>query len=436
MNFLCEPIQQLTNMFFPETIYQKAVDFAKELHDAHRLSMKAAQDDCLILRARRFVKKHGSDEPRMLKLQQELLAAKLGIHASVFEHNPEFETFAAKHHLEQYICHYGHQLIVDDDQHISLLVEGIQRCWNEISNKWINLPKHNFSPNQTWIYGQNGLQDRDLYDWTELQPYKYDDPAKWGNQYIFEFCACCSGEAPRVVGDHGWFRLKTAEGAIYSIGLYRPDKASKFDVFGHPLRLKKGTLMQPDISEFWRYEKPDGIKTIETAITKEQFLQMKAQIEADKRDNKETFHLLHGNCTKYADRIAKIANIELSLSVHYLRGIFSRKIITIYDSVSPYIPHSIWKICEVHVTVFSNLLQLILGASIVDVPGQEAHITSFWHLFDSEKLYMHHPYFLGTDIRKRIVDWRNREIAKISPENKELIQKIRFSLPSECLVSS
>ncbi|MDB6081156.1 MAG: hypothetical protein JWO53_428, partial [Chlamydiia bacterium] len=297
-------------------------------------------------------------------------------------------------------------------------------------------------PLQRWMYGSKGLQNKNMYEWSELQPYKKGDPATWDHQYIFEYCVCCT-DNPNKTGDHTWIRLKTPEGDIYSVGLYRPSKRDWRDNYKFPLRLKKGYLMQPDVSEFW----PTDIFKIPVAITKEHFLQMKKMLETDKRNDKLVFQLFHRNCTLYVAKIAAIAHIKLptaKLAWHFLTPSLVEKKI---EKIALYLPEIVVKIVRVVVGVFLNFFLLALGATIVDAAvfeknnQQEPHIKNLSDFFDYRKTELNHPNILGKEIAAGIAKWRTSEIARLEKlkisgafkENEEVdaeIKRVRFALPA------
>jgi hypothetical protein len=76
-------------------------------------------------------------------------------------------------------------------------------------------------------YSLHGLIDRGVYDWEVFEPFYVEKelPPPWGNRYLFEICSWII-DRPRMMGDHSFMRLKTPRGEWYSVGQYRPAKAS------------------------------------------------------------------------------------------------------------------------------------------------------------------------------------------------------------------
>ena len=446
-NFLSWLYHSINPAYHHENVATIAEVLAKSLRDAPRaLSIKTALSDEKVACARLFLKQEkGRIDPRIDELQKELLAFKLGVAAGCLDLpvNSGFSEFAANPPLERYLFEYHHKLEVNYiTGEIQIMANSQYQPWSKA--KKIVAKKPASKPQQRWLYGSQGLQNEDMYVWQKLKPYKKGDPATWNHQYIFEFCACCS-DNPNKTGDHSWIRLKTPDGDIYSVGLYRPGKQGLSDNYKFPLRIKKGHLMQPDVSEFW----PMDHFKIPIAITEDEFLQMKQQIEEDKRRDEETFQLFHGNCTLYAAKIAKIAHIKLPTAKPVWRIIFSKPVQAGFDALSAYTPECIQNVVNAIVGVFFNFLQLLFGASIVDHEVRltnttvQPHIANIWDLFNPAKSNLNHPNTLGKDTRDYIFGWRSQEKRRLedlkaaaqADEIRRLeneIQRVRFNIPTEC----
>ncbi len=264
-----------------------------------------------------------------------------------------------------------------------------------------------------------------MFQWKELHPFKVIPNPPWGNRYIFEMCATC-GEKPRIIGDHSWLRLKTPKGEIFSIGIYRPDKNPGVNGhFNNPFKVKKGTLMQPDVSEFW----PDNIESLGFEISKTTFQAIKAQVEVDKMVDDGTFQLFQGNCAAYVLKIAKTANITLPLSLPFLRILTPFWLQRLFNAAyyNPFVPEIARKVTYVSFAVLMNLVQVVFGGLIVDEevvkkvgPHVKPNINSFWDLFDVKKVEILSPYKLGKVMRPYIELMRQKQIHVLLDEKKQL----------------
>jgi hypothetical protein len=434
---------------------QLAESIAATLEQRPRQSNIAeALNNPAALAARTLLKnihKSQNKDPRIIECRKQLLAFKFGLSATILdlEVNQGFQAFASMPPLERYLMEYGHSLRVDYCNHeIKILSSGEYQGWSKLKNT-LKPPQDEKGPVERLIYGIQGVQFTNAYDWTELKPYKRDNPADWNHQYIFEFCTC-SVNSPRKTGDHTWIRLKTPEGDVYSIGLYRQGKMGrKSENIIFPFRIKKGYMMSPDISEFY----PTPIQKTPIAITKEQFLEMKRVIEEDKKNDQLTFQLFHGNCTLYATKIAKIGNIILPTKKSVWRLITPKCLEPVANAILKILPSIVKRVVNLVGSVIINLVQCLLGATKVDPlvlkdhPKMRPHISSIRDIFDSSKAELNHPNTLGHATRKLVMDWRAKETAvlnaelvslsndpgngKRASELRMLIAKIRFDLPPE-----
>jgi hypothetical protein len=420
------------------------------LHNAPRVSPAEGLNDPAALSARQILKEIRDDikkDPRVLALGQELLAYKLGIPASAFDSpiNSGFKQFASFPPLERYLGEYGHRLQVDEvSGEIKILQNGVLQPWSSVTEPTVGCKFK--AASQPWTYGPDGVQDKDMFEWTELTPYKKEDPAQWDHQYIFEF-SICSADTPRKTGDHSWIRLKTPEGDIYSVGLYRPGKRDQLDNWKFPLRIKQGILMSPDVSEFW----PTPIQRIPVAITKEQFLEIKREIEQNKKDNELTFQLFHGNCTLYTSRLAAMADIALPSKKPLWKVVAPAAVVEGIERIGNCLPSIVSRVAAVSTGIITNFGLLLLGASIVDARVRQyqtnvkPHIGSISDLFNPAKSELNHPHTLGHETLNEIMAWRTaetarlqKEMAALDPSNvdgkrelEKAIAAVRFGLPSK-----
>lgn len=396
------------------------------------ISLNNTENGVEVRTAKLFCKtldKKSSESPSFKLLQQELLASRLGIPSKAFSVHPDFEAFSSKNYLYNYVRPYNETLHFDEETgDLKIKYNNELTSWSTIpsdvrslGDKKVQLPAD--QKRQPWIYGPSGIQQKDMYDWTELTPFKYEDPSQWGHRWILEICAC-NEETPRKTGDHSWFRLKTPTGEIYSIGLYRPEKSGFIDNFKAPLKIKKGRLMQPDLSEYY----PCNIHSFEYKIDEEIFQKIKAQVEADKREDKQPFQAMENNCTQYVNKIAKIAGISLPTKKRIWKILLPKPCKRFIKGIAPHLPDLVKKICDIAAALLINLVLVCLGATASD-PTQPTKplIASFWDLFDPEKASLHHPHTLGHKVERKIAEWRLRKTLARPDKAK----KIAYRLPPE-----
>jgi len=426
--------------FHEERFSRLASTVAKVIASQQRLSIAAAADDSNLKSARHILKQlhMHARTPALQDLKKEITAAKLGISASTLDSNPSLQTFAERHHLERYLLGYNHSMQIDPaTQQISLRKAGQWQPWSAISEEMKSWKKSTHSPQWAWVYGAEGVQNKDLYDWKELTPFIKGNPADWNHQYVFEFCACFNPDSVKN-GNHSWLRLKTPEGDIYSVGLYRPGKNSLWDNVKAPLRIKPGYLMQPDVSEFWDYP----ITSVDFAITQEEFFKIKSTIEADKKNEELVFQIFNNNCMLYGKKLAKMAGVDLPTAEPICQLLtpptLYRKISTVVEKL----PQCIQKISSLVLAFFLNLSQVFLGACRIDndLNAQQRkravpHLQSVWDLCDVSKIYLNHPNTLGSKIRPQVLAWRQQQVAELrqtetdQEARKAKERQIQLSLP-------
>lgn len=397
-----------------------------KLQNTARCTLQEAQKHPLSLETKKFLKKvtkNHPEDPRIAKCRQQFLAFKLGVESSTLEAsiNKGFEHFASNPPLERYLLVYNHTLKINPEtQEIHLLVNGEWQPWNKaVEFLGDPLPKQSDGI-VPWLYGPEGIQKKNLFDWKELKPFKKEDPAAWNNQYIFEVCSDCS-DHPKISGDHCWMRLRTPEGDVYSVGLYPKSWRSNNPI--PPMTVQCATLMQPDVAEFLS----PPIRSLSVAITKEQFESIKATIEADKNDDKLLFQAAQVNCLCYVKKVGALANINLPTESCPWRPLVNNRIRKVLDCINPKLPRIIPKIAEAFLTPFLNTLQVAGGGRLVDKKVTEQgipchpQIRSIFDVFKPSKARLHHPHTIGHYIRAEVTSWRKQETKRLEAEKVKLL---------------
>lgn len=427
--------------FHAERLSALASLIARILAVKQRQTPQEAASDPVLRSGRNLLKQAHSyhcKTPQIETLKKEVTAAKLAITATTLDKNPGLQKFVEKHHLERYLWQYGHSLKVDAaSSEVSILKDGTYTPWTKVHeeiNQWSNKFT---SPLQHWVYGPEGVQTKNMYEWTTLKPFKKGNPAEWNHQYVFEFCACLNPHSLKN-GNHSWMRLKTPSGDIYSVGLYRPEKPDLSHNFKTPLRVKPGHLMQPDVSEFWDFD----IFTIATAISKEEFFKMKQTIEEDKKNEDQVFQLISSNCLLYCKKIGAIADIDIPTGGNVLNLFTPPGLQERVKKGLSCLPVIIQKVCAIAAAFFVNLILICLGATRIDdqLNAQQRqravpHLRSFKDLCDQSKTHMHEPMTFAFKTRAQVLEWRRNQIEALQASEKntdllnEQIRKIELSLP-------
>lgn len=414
--------------YHSERTRQITLVFTQSLLNLPRITPSEAENTPLVLAARKWLKSlsptHQNDQISK-NCSRELLAVRLGVASKVFDENPGFEQFAKKSVLYNYLSRYGHFLKVTENHELYILYQNEYQPWSKLK---IDECPSSPQPSQPWYYGMEGIQQRDMYNWSILEPFMRNNPEKWGSQYGIEFCTSCT-DRPRQVGDHTWIRLYTSEGEIYSYGKYRPGKVSKKENYDRPFRQKKGYGQSPDVSEFWG----DPIQTLFIAITEKQFNVIKRKIDKKKQRDEDVFQLFADNCTMEANRWAAKAGIYLPTEASVLYVYAPPTLKRAFKWCSDSLPHFIQKICLFVGSMIFNIIQYFLGATRIDpvVKGYRRsirpHLNSIWDVFRIHKANIHAPHYLSTHVRQEIEDWREKKLQKTVDVEKRL--KIQFGVP-------
>lgn len=395
---------------------------AKQLSELDRLRPKESLNHIAAESTRQLLKKVPKErlqDPRIENCKRELLAFKLGVSSNVFKKNPEFEKFASNPPLERYLAEYGHSLQEQTEGNIEILEGGKYRPWKEIRHIVEKRDVKDPSKYQPWLYGPQGVQNKNMFEWDQLSPYKTETPTVGRNRHVFEFCCCCEKD-PRYVGDHSWLRLKEPNGDTYCVGKYRPYKTDPQKDAKSPMRVKPGLLMQPDVSEFW----PVPIHRIPIEVTPEEFTEMKRTIEADKARDREIFQLVEHNCTEYVKRIARIAQIQLPHTERPAWRLLLPKMEMPVDAIAPWIPSRMQTFTSSTMAATLQLGLLWEGANKIDSKVANQNPKPFFNgvrdLFDANRLVVGHPHNVAYRTRPAVMRWRAEERKKLEARKKEL----------------
>lgn len=379
-------------------------------------------NDPILALAKKFLRSKSrqvSTNPALKLLRQRLTAVKLGLHRDDLNGHDDFAHFARVNYLHRYLLAYNHTLKVDPTtQEILILHKGEYQPWSAVK-PLITVSEKGTLQGQ---YARNGLQNEDIYSWTELKPFKSEDPALWNHQYVFEHCMWTHKDL-QVTDNHSWIRLRTPEGDVYSVGDWPQDKGQRWSWVKFPLRLKAGRLMSPDISEFWR-----GVEvfSLKFAITKDQFEAMKAQIETDKATPSRSYHMFHRNCTSYANKIAALAGIHTPATVPVNHIITPRPLRGIVNTVHDVLPSPLKKVADVSAAVLINLFSAAMGNHLVGKPTAESTASRRPHLPPLKDLFtvprIDHPHPVLYKLAEEVEAWRAAETKRLNNDRLPICQ--------------
>jgi hypothetical protein len=391
-----EPIETQENR-----ISRLATSFLRESFKTSLTPKQAFRDETLE-KVRQFLKQIPAscvDLKEVQELKIALLAAKLGISKEAFDHNEGLLEFAEKYKLYNYLATYDHKLEEDSSHKIQILKGNQFVNWEPIKSGKADYR----SGKVPWVFGPDGLQEEvDMYEFTELKPFKKEDPALWGHRTLFEFCACSEGTFDNT---HSWFRLYKNTGEIYSVGLYRGAKRNCLSHVTFPFRLHKAKLMSPDVSEFW----PCEIRSIPVEITEEAFFKIKNKVESDKKRDELTLQTVGDNCLMYVKSCGSLAGISLETEEDAVSFLIPKSVKNVIGPVS----REFKQIGFLASYPLINTIQLVLGAWYVDdaLKGSAVRpkFSRIHHPFLPKFAKMNHPYTLFDRAYHSVREWREKE---------------------------
>ncbi|ORX84295.1 hypothetical protein BCR32DRAFT_326015, partial [Anaeromyces robustus] len=290
-----------------------------------------------------------------------------------------------------------------------------------------------FSSIHEETFHQNTEDAAEKFIYYDTHINSHDDPYEhtWGNRYLFEYCSWIISH-PRFSGDHAWIRLKTPDGNVYSVGLYRGEKRNIYDQFIFPMKIKPCKYMSPDVSEFWK----GYYSTISVEITEEQFKKMKAKIEEDQRlIEYRPYQAIKSNCVTWASDVAAVADIYFPSDLPMIKIIFGNNKLQnlgrkIFKSkiMKPYFTfvNKIW-------AFFMNIVTLFFGAGMIDKKIKrdndllqiEPFIRNLKDMADPDKVIIMHPYIIGYYVLNYIKTWRLKQVHKLEKKLNETIDKLK-----------
>lgn len=398
--------------------------------------------------------------PEYAKLNLHISSARLGLSVACLEQSRDFCTFAQTHFIHRYLYVYGHCLR-ETSTGLEIMFDGEYTPWSVARGlmRWAQAPRDGggfegkTAPQFLGKYCSRGLVNEGVCDWEALRPFirvlpptpalvlrPKDSTLKtdyqlspihthdWGARYLLEVCLWIVDE-PRLSGDHAWLRLKGPDGAIYSVGQYRPGKNSLRDHLWLPMQIKTSQFQSPDISEFWN----GPYTSIEIEISEEHFELAKKRIELDQRAQMHVYQLFHGNCVNYAQSVAEMVGIKLPSELPIFNLLVRRPIV--YSTAELFrrvVPQRILAFVSVCWTVYFNLLSYLLGAGYVDAAITYQHpfvvrpyIRSWRDILDPSKAVINHPFILGEYVKDEVAAWREQQAVDLLQRRRELQSQLR-----------
>lgn len=359
--------------------------------------------------AERLKKKSIFSQEMIKDFLMKYMAVRLCIQANVFTNNPGFFEFSMNYNLDQLMAEYDHTIRTTISGDVLLLVEGEEIPWPMIKEYTTLLG------NGGGRYSYRGIQSVGFTNWQKIPVHKIGNPEEWSYKYVFEICIK-HAERPRGLGDHAWFRLKTPQGEIYSIGMSSDKNLGSESLF-HALQPRKAFLISPDFNEF---SSDADVINLPIEISEDQFKLLLHAIETDKSSDQLVFQIFCSNCTTYIfQRIFPLISSQ-DIDCGYLYPYILIPMLFDYLNLTPLIENRLTQISSVFdhkkleelsrckllarkvTALFLNGFSLFFGAAqkATTVKTQENYIIdSIENLFELKRAIFHHPHAYGKLLR-------------------------------------
>lgn len=295
---------------------------------------------------------------------------KFGLEKKMHERFPDFVRFLEANNMKVYFSKFNHK-IINACGEPALLYQGAYFTWSDLKRILFNADRiTDFSLPHGFKYIDKGIVKESLVQWSVLSPCWKDQENPLPGQFFVELVSQERGFLG--YSRHCFLRLIDDQTNVYSVGyggkLYN----------WLPFRSSKGRFYSPDPSEF----KDGKLRTTRIAITREQFIFLKYQIEKDQLIENFYFNLITRNCSQYTVELLKQVGIDIN-SQEYPTQALARRVCT-FLKIRP--PDCILKIAH-YVKIFFqyllspvlNVLLLLLGAKyanpdLVKLEKENSHL--------------------------------------------------------------
>lgn len=411
-------IAKIQKLNLPSTVNAVSInqEINKELYTAKKFIEKISKTH-----SKKAVAQH---QTGLHHLTCKIVSIKLGgqISPEMLENNNDYFKFIYAKKWHNIAVAYNQVLPVVNGEP-GVLFEGEGISYSQLKNlPWLKDGVHPTSWGY-WIV-KKGLVNHWGHNFKKMVPNDHDDPAKWGNQYAVEIMTTLKDSHEyKPDGGHGWLRLKTPTGDIYSFGVYGPINTVGYLKNGFKVSQEGCCVDSPERCETLD-KNENHFKGTTVKITEDDFKLL--QEEMLKLSEKGVpFGFIKTNCTGHMKRLLKKVGIEIESSMtvfdYISRTFIPKKVRHFYDKTIPGFIKAIFKF-------IGNILQaplLLIGRAgtidkkVKDNWGNEfqADIPNFFDKFKTVRL--EHPLALRKWQRK-VDDWREKKISKYAQKKIKL----------------
>lgn len=327
-------------------------------------------------------------------LKRSVLSLKIGgaISPEILENYPDFEKFIQANFWHNKSTYYDHVLPLIDNEP-GVFFEGRALKFSEFCSLKNTEGKLLVDENTKELNGcciiKQGIMPWPQHDVKELFAHTTEDPAAWGNQYIYEIVTSLldeEGKTPHFTGDHSWLRLRTKDGEVYSWGVVRPSITVWQGLMQRSKMMLNGVPECPD--QFETLEKKEHhVLATQIPITEEQFEEIKANLNTMNQKG-VPFSVLAGvTCTGHVvHQSAKIGvkiHCEISAAALLGKTLFGKTIRWLWKSIVP-------KFIRI---LFTYIADFFLGLFVLRLAAIHAQDPKVQETYGAEFDYFSHNFF-------------------------------------------
>ncbi|MGM0440742.1 MAG: hypothetical protein ACQEP8_06490 [Chlamydiota bacterium] len=365
-----------------------------------------------------------------------VLAARIGLPHQVFDEgvNPGFYDFISRNFIFKKIEFFKerlpeHQISLDSQGQAHLLFDGKKLPWQEVRsqleinskgaivNAYYNYRGICLTPDWKRLDAEKPIEDfteNDVEEFIRTRAIVFDHPPQSLHQKG-KWVVTIKGEAIndryRLRGDHFWLRLKTPDGRIISMGLYRDQAVCA---------TQGGYMTMVDPSEF--YMGGGAWKETDIEVSQQQWLYILKILVTETKTPAPYYAIAQGNCVTYIRNLLAHTGMRLNTFAHA------------FNHISPSIIAKVKERSLLHriISIFSNTIMYVIGCSKVkkslspwsfqaygyngkplSQAHREAHYRKISDVFDKNRAFLDSPHKLRLE-QLEIEEYRKKTVEEVN----------------------
>ncbi|MCX6991467.1 MAG: hypothetical protein NTX49_10495 [Chlamydiae bacterium] len=343
--------------------------------------------------------------------------------AEAFLRNPEEIDFLTESYTHKQMSRLSEQVVIDPvTKHHRIRSEGSLEDVSSLISRFVikNKKIYAIAGDHRYFFCQDkGLTQYDPENWTTLPVFRKRKHAAGDDDYRLVLKTIINEKDD---DKHSWIELKTPDG-VYNVGYFWDDQDSLSTM--SLCKTLRGKLHAVDKNEL--LGKEQFIQKTVSKISKEQFEQLKAKIEAfQNKSTPKMFNLINSSCSSWTRNILQTVDLDIASKENGTRLITGNRFE--YHHQASSLLGKIERCWHTFASVIRNLFIYILSGSKAVLPRNQFDVAdlpfrSFLEIFDTRKGFFDYP--------KRIREWQDA----VSQYRVEEVERVRsetgFSLLSQ-----